>query len=144
VDDQRITGQYSQPLAERRMNRWLTATGIGVIKARQVVMNQRGTVQQLNCDGGCGQQPGRLDPTGEPDCQTEARAHAGPTGEYSMVHSRGQTRGRLILALHRPIERTMKGILDPEVWIKSNRFRCWHHRASPLKRRAFLSWTQST
>jgi hypothetical protein len=39
-----------------------------------------------------------------------------------MAHGRSQKWRRLIFALHRPIERTMKGILDPEVWIKNNRF----------------------
>jgi hypothetical protein len=79
-------------------------------------------VQQLNRDRGSGQQPGRLDPTGKPDRQTKTRAHPSPTGEYGMTHGRSQKWGRLILALHRPIERTMKGILDPEAWIKRNRF----------------------
>jgi hypothetical protein len=122
MDDQRIAGQHCKPLAVSRMDRRLTATGIGVIKARQVVMNQRSTVQQLNGDSGRGQQPCGLDPTGEPDRQTKTRAHPSPTREYSMAHGRSQKWRRLIFALHRPIERTMKGILDPEVWIKSNRF----------------------
>jgi hypothetical protein len=64
MNDQRIASKNRQPLAVRGMNRRLTATSIGIIETRQVVMNQRSTVQQLNRDSGRGQQPGRLDPTG--------------------------------------------------------------------------------
>ena len=122
MDDQRIAGQYCQPLAVRRMNRRLTATGIGIIETRQVVMNQRSTVQQLNRDCGRGQQSSGLDPTREPDRQTEAWTHASPPGKDGMLHGCCEPRRRLLFALHCPIERTMQGILDPEVWIKRNRF----------------------
>jgi hypothetical protein len=122
MNDQGIAGQHSQPFAVSCMNGWLPATGIGIVEARQIVMNQRCTVQQLNRDGRRRQDPCRLDAACEPNRQAKTRAHTGPTRKYGMLHRRGEKWRRLIFALHRPIERTMKGILDPEVWIKLNRF----------------------
>jgi hypothetical protein len=122
MDNQRIAGQYCQPLAISRMNRRLTATGVGIIKAWQVVMNQRSTVQQLNRDCGRCQQSSGLDPTRESDRQTEAWTHASPPRKDGMLHGGCEPRRRLIFALHRPIERTMQGILDHEARIKRNRF----------------------
>jgi hypothetical protein len=51
-DDQRVTCQHRDRLTKLAMHRWLASSHVSIVKARQVVVHERGAVQELQCDSG--------------------------------------------------------------------------------------------
>ena len=74
------------------MHGGLAPPGRGIVEARQVVMHQRGTVQQLD-GGGCGvAQAGMVVATGGGDREAEAGTDARTLGKHRGAHGGGQSR----------------------------------------------------
>jgi hypothetical protein len=96
--DQRVAGKHRERLAERPVDRGFAAPNIGVVEAGKIVMDERGTVQEL--DGSrSGVGGARLAvAAGHRDGQGKARPDASAAGKHSMAHRLRQQR-RAILAM---------------------------------------------
>jgi hypothetical protein len=90
--DQPIAGQHRQPLAIGRMHRRHAAARGRVVEARQIVMHQRGAMQQLDGRGrGVGHGRVRI-AAGPRDRQAQLRTDARTAGEDRVPHRSGQQR----------------------------------------------------
>ncbi len=91
--DQRVTGQHGQRLAEQAVDGGLAAARVGVVEAGQVVVDERGAVQQLDRRRrGFGDGRHVLATRGGHG-EAQAGADAGATGEHGMPHRAHQPRG---------------------------------------------------
>ena len=88
--DERVTGQHRQAFAVRKVHRSAAPAGGGVVKTRQVVVNQRGTVQQLDGAGGGFAQFGVVVATGCRHGQTQLRAHPRASRKHGVAYGTGQ------------------------------------------------------
>lgn len=50
--DQRVSGEDGQRFAERDVDGGLAAPGVGIVEAREIVVHQRGAVQEFDAGGG--------------------------------------------------------------------------------------------
>ena len=89
--DQRIARQHRQRLAEGAVHRRLAAPGRRVVEAGQVVMDQRGAMQQLDRrGGGVGDAPASSSPQARGHRQAELGPDAGAAGKHRVAQRGGQ------------------------------------------------------
>ena len=74
------------------VNRRLATTEVGVVKAREVVVNERSGVHTLDGNGGIESEIAILAPFGGADREQQARTEALATGEQGVADGRGKTR----------------------------------------------------
>ena len=97
--DQGIPCQDRQRFAERAMDRRSAAPPVGVVEAGQIVVNQRGTMEQF--DGACGseREGGGLVPLSPSDGEAQLRPNPGTPGKDGVSNrTRQPRRSRLLCA----------------------------------------------
>ena len=109
--DERIARQHGQGLAERHMDRRLAAPCGRIVKAGQIVMDERGAVQQLDGDGRCIGELGRVFPASGSDGEAQAGADAGPSGKHGVADGSGEA-GRTARCLGTG-DGSVQSLLDP-------------------------------
>ena len=91
-DDQTVTGQQGQRLAEGFVHRGQTAPGVGVVKRRHVVMHQRSAVHQFKRHSRRIGQLGAVVATRCGHRHAQLRADAGAARKHRMPHGSHQPR----------------------------------------------------
>ena len=90
--DQGVTGEHGQALAVSAVHRGLAAPGGGIVEAGQVIVDQRGAMQELYGDGCRGGQAGIIKATGLGYRQAQLRPDTGASGEHCMPNCASQFR----------------------------------------------------
>ncbi len=90
--DEGIAGEHGQRFAERLVHRGHAATRGGIVETRQVVVDERGAVHELDRAGRGIGRGGIVLAAGGGDGERQARTHPGAGGENGMMHRRQQAR----------------------------------------------------
>src|SRR5690606_16444185 len=90
-DDQRVPDEDGHRLAVRTMDRRTPPTEARVVEARQIVVDERRAVEELDGGGGARRSVTRA-AMGIGDRERETRAHPSPAGEYRVRHRLAKTR----------------------------------------------------
>jgi hypothetical protein len=88
--DERIPGQHRQAFAEGAVHRGLAAACGRVVEAGQVVVHERGAVQQLQRHRGGVTQRGLVVAAGPRHGQAQPRPYTGAAREHGVSHGGGQ------------------------------------------------------
>jgi hypothetical protein len=100
--NQSITCEYGEPLAKRGMDGWFASSQRRIIETGHVVMNQRSTVQQLDCGSGAVGDCRLIVAACSRDAQAESRPDSRAAWKDGVPHSVGQSGGA---GRRRPVER---------------------------------------
>ena len=114
-DDQRIAGKNRQWLAERAMDRRLAASEFGVVETRQVVVDQRRAVQQLDRRRRRITDRRPVVTAGRRYCEAQTRAQTRAARKHRMPQ-RGCEQGRRI-ALGGAVQGCFQGLFDPGIGV---------------------------
>ena len=90
--DQRVAGQHRQRLAEGAMDRGLAAPRVGVVETGQIVVHQRGAMQQLDRGGGGVGDVRVVLAAGGGDASARRGRMRAPRGKHRVTHGGGQQR----------------------------------------------------
>jgi hypothetical protein len=88
-----IAGQHCEPLAICGVDGWQAAAKCSIVKAREVVMNKRGTVHELKRSSEGFTERGVIIAIGQRHRQTQLGPNARTTREYRVVNGLGQLWG---------------------------------------------------
>ena len=135
-DDQRVAGEKGQRLAIGDVNRGLAAAGIGIVETGQVVMDERGAMQQFDRGRGRLGRLGVFVAAGHGDRKAQARADARAAREHRIAQGGGDPR-RLAARGGMPDSR-FEGALDPLVHVH-----LVHVHRHPPDRRRFRQFTKT-
>ncbi len=106
-DNQPVADEHREFLPERLVHRDLSSPAVCIIKARQIVMNERGAVEQLN--RGCRSigNLGQVIAAGVRDRNAQARTNSGTSRKHGIAHGRSQPwrRFRLRYSVNRAPDR---------------------------------------
>jgi hypothetical protein len=108
--DQRVTRQHRERLAELLVNRGLAAPDLGGVEAGEIVMHERGAVQELDRRSGRISRHREAVAARHGDGQTEPRPDPGAAWKHGIAKRSRKLRGTFRPA--RPRNGILQGLLD--------------------------------
>jgi hypothetical protein len=90
IDDKRVADKHRDGFAERNVNRRKPAPEISIIETRQIIMHQRGAMQEFDGGGSGISRSGITIPAGHRNRNAELRTDAMPPGKHSSMQGIGK------------------------------------------------------